>query len=1120
MPKKTLRYRLALDLGTTSLGWAMLRLGKDGQPCGIVRAGVRIFSDGRNPKDGSSLAVTRRAARAMRRRRDRLLRRKARMMQQLIDFGFFPQDAVERKRLELLNPYELRARGLDAALTPGEFARALFHINQRRGFKSNRRTDKGADEKEAGALKTAIKELRERMKHDGARTVGEWLWRQKKGKNVRARPTAMSGTTVTGYDLYIDRAMVAAEFDALWAKQAALNPAVFTEERRAVLRDILLYQRKLRPVNPGRCTLLPDEKRAPRALPAAQRFRVLQDINHLRISSCALCVVDMPLTQAQRDALLAELEEGKEITFASLRGRKGQKLGLPHDVQFNSERNSRKLEGNATSKTLSQEKYFGARWHGFSLEEQDEIVWRLLAEDVENGENIKETEAREERLVQWLCEKTGVDAKRARDILDAPLKTGYGSLSRLALERIVPKFLELVPDATGNLCPRTYNEAVIDAGFESHSEVDRFDFDHAADEVQEIVDSETGEITARVLRTLPYYGRVLHRQVAFGSNNPQDSDEKRYGKIANPTVHIGLNQVRKVVNALIQRYGHPTEIVVEVARELKLSREKKKKLQKEQRRNQERNERIRRDIAEVFGINEDEVSRDDIQKWILWEELSPQAVSRCCPYSGKQISVTMLLSDEVEVEHILPFSRTLDNSLNNRTVCVRAANRIKGDRTPWEAREDFEKHGWSYEGILQRAAAMPPGKRWRFDEGALQRWLREDQDFLPRALNDTSYLSRLARLYLQPICRGSVRVIPGQMTALLRAKFGLNNVLSLKGEKNRNDHRHHAVDACVIGITDQRTLKRFADASASARKDGLSRLVGTLEPPWKGYKQSVECAMLGRLTPQGERESGIWVSHKPDHSHEGQMLDKTAYGFRSGEFVPKKAKKEEESGKRKYERKSDAIIQVRNEKREQTINRLWRDSPHFRYGTATKGYVSGGNWCIEIVRGKDGWEGEIINTFQAYQLERERAAEYRARHGKDAKLPPLEALLGKGTSVSGKPLVMRLMKGDMVRMELGDGRILTVRVCRFSSKGDIFFASHEQANVDQRYRDTLKAKKEAKESAEEWGTGNRELEVILRDIEAQGFQYIIKSPGALKDVKCRRVSISPIGKLHDPGFKN
>ena len=52
-----MRYRLALDLGTSSLGWAVLRLNEAKQPVAIVRSGVRIFSDGRHAKDGSSLAV-------------------------------------------------------------------------------------------------------------------------------------------------------------------------------------------------------------------------------------------------------------------------------------------------------------------------------------------------------------------------------------------------------------------------------------------------------------------------------------------------------------------------------------------------------------------------------------------------------------------------------------------------------------------------------------------------------------------------------------------------------------------------------------------------------------------------------------------------------------------------------------------------------------------------------------------------------------------------------------------------------------------------------------------------------------------------------------------------------
>ena len=153
-----LRYRMALDLGSTSLGWALFRLDAQNTPTAIIKAGVRIFSDGRNPKDGSSLAVTRRAARAMRRRRDRLLKRKQRMQDKLIAYGFFPQDEAARKALEQINPYELRAKGLEQALTPSEFGRALFHINQRRGFKSNRKTDKG--ENDASALKSAINSLR------------------------------------------------------------------------------------------------------------------------------------------------------------------------------------------------------------------------------------------------------------------------------------------------------------------------------------------------------------------------------------------------------------------------------------------------------------------------------------------------------------------------------------------------------------------------------------------------------------------------------------------------------------------------------------------------------------------------------------------------------------------------------------------------------------------------------------------------------------------------------------------------------------------------------------------------------------------------------------------------
>src|SRR5574343_546142 len=352
-----MRYRLSLDLGSTSLGWAMVRLNAQNEPCAVIKAGVRIFSDGRNPKDGSSLAVSRREARAMRRRRDRLLKRKARMMKTLLAHGFFPQDNAARKALEQLEPLSLRVKGLDQALTPPEFARALFHINQRRGFKSNRKTDK--KENDSSALKKAIGQLREAIQATGCRTVGEWLFaRHQNGLPIRARYRENRITRDDGktkieksYDLYIDRAMIEAEFDAIWAKQAELNPVQFHETARAELKDCLLHQRPLKPVKPGRCTLLPEEERAPLALPSQQPFRIYQEINNLRLLRDGL--TEEPLTRTQRDQLAHALETNPKRTFTQV----GKLLGFSGQFNLQDDRRT-ELKGNASSTNLSKKEHF------------------------------------------------------------------------------------------------------------------------------------------------------------------------------------------------------------------------------------------------------------------------------------------------------------------------------------------------------------------------------------------------------------------------------------------------------------------------------------------------------------------------------------------------------------------------------------------------------------------------------------------------------------------------------------------------------------------------------------------------------------------------------------------
>lgn len=1019
LPK--MRYRLALDIGSASVGWCLLRLNSDDEPVAIIRMGVRIFSDGRNPKDGSSLAVTRRNARQMRRRRDRLLKRKERMLRTLTRLGFFPADKTKRKELARLDPYLLRKKGLYEPLTGPEFARALFHINQRRGFLSNRKTDR--KDSESGALKKAIRGLEERLREESCQTLGEWLAKRHEIRlSVRAR---LRGKTQKdrAYDFYASRAMIEHEFDTLWHKQSNLNPSLFTDAARDELKDILLHQRRLKPVRPGRCTLLPDEERAPLALPSTQRFRIYQEVNNLRILSETL--QERPLTLAQRDQVVQLLERQGEVRFTKIL----KELKLPGTVRFNLEDIKRdRLKGNATSAVLARESCFGESWYSFDHALQDRIVERLL------------DEASESALVDWLRRETGVDEAAAERIANTALPEGYGSLSKAALVRILP---ELMNDVV------VYSGAVTRAGFDSHSALS-----HA---------EQTGEI----LDALPYYGIPLRRHVAFAKDDPRN-DEERYGKIANPTVHIGLNELRKVVNGLIRRYGHPSEVIVEVARELKLGAKRKLELQREQRERQNLNEKQVTEACTVLGLTPSNLNRAQrrelSQKMQLWVELNPRNVlDRRCPYTGEQISIERLLSGEVEIEHILPYSATLDDSMNNKTVSLRRANRDKGNRTPYEAFGATQVPGYDYTAILERATLMPREKGKRFAPDGYQRWLREDKNFLARALNDTAYLSRIAKEYLSLICPlNKVRAIPGRMTALLRGKYGLNALLSGSKSKNRDDHRHHALDAAVIGITDQGLLQRFAKASASAREKQLDRLVEEMPLPWPSYRSHVERGL-----------NHIFVSHKPDHGYQGAMHEETAWGLREDGVVTRRVRSED-GGPCQREFKNKSVVAI-NSSRDPARHGADENGQAVAY----KGYVGGSNYCIEIWQDDRGkWKGDVISTFAAYQVIRQ--------WGEAAGLARLR---NPSRSQSGHHLVMRLMIDDLVKLNV-DGTEKVMRVAKISGNGQIFMCEHNEANADARNRD-----------------------------KSNPFAYTSKYAGSLQRAKGRRVTISEIGDLRDPGFK-
>jgi CRISPR-associated endonuclease Csn1 len=1025
--------------------------------------GSRVFPDGRDPKTLASRAADRRMARQARRRRDRVLKRRHKLMKALMQFGLMPTDEAARKKLQEFDPYELRARGLDHPLSLHEFGRALYHLARKRGFRSSRKDARSAEDvKESGKVKEAIAALRERVQAAGCRTVGEYLARE----HAERAPVRARRSSDGGYVLYLQRAMVEEELDALWGAQQAHHPKELTEKAHDELRDIMLFQRRLKPVEAGRCPFETKEYRARLCAPLQQRFRMLQELNHIRIRDG---IDERVLTLNERNAMLALLEADagpKPISFSRL----AKAAGL-HKADFNLGRDSKRLglKGDAVAARFAEDIALGSAWHELIPDQQYALA--VLVAQADQVESLKAA-LLALPVISPACEEIlrGIYSNDERATIGNSLRSlpieltevqatviagfnlpdDYGSLSLKALARIVPELEREVV---------TYDEAVRRSGYLSHSQF------------------HTGEIFDR----LPYYGQVLAGYTA-PTPTAKNPDERQYGKIPNPTVHIGMNQVRQLINALIKRYGLPAQIVIELTREFGASGEKRREITARQNENQERNDRHAAKLTDLGARN----SRENRLKLQLWDELGKDdGMDRYCIYSGQRLNNTLLFSDEIEIDHILPFSKSLHDGMGNKILCTRQSNRDKGNRTPFEAWGHTDR--WS--GIEARAERLPEQKRKLFREGALEDFLG-NQDFLARHLTDTAYLGRAAKQYLTYVChKDNVWVSSGKLTGMIRGKYGLSRLLSNDGIKNRNDHRHHALDAAVIGLCSRSLIQRMSRAAQAAEEHGENRLLECLELPWPGYREELAACL-----------AIIVVSHKPDHGKQAALHNETNYGWR-GE--PDKRgnplvgrRKPLESIKSASDAKSIASDTLREE-----IQRLltpFTSAKEVKAAleayTARTGirhviceerlsvipiknrrngkpyrYVKGdGNYCYEIFRKPDSrWDGEVISSFEANQR---RFTESSAQ------------------AQNGLPLVMRIHKDDILAIEM-DERIRYLRVAKFS-EGKIAMVELQEANASARTHD-----------------------------KNSGLKYFLKSPSALKPLHARLVGVGILGYVNDPGFK-
>ena len=722
------------------------------------------------------------------------------------------------------DPYDLRKRASEGeALSPHEVGRAIYHLAQRRHFKG-RDIDEISDDAEADGdaddkkkTTSAREETVQALKREG-KTLGVWL--SDRGPHDRKR-----GEHAT-------RQVVEEEFDKVWLP---LLPAMFKDS----IRDEIFSQRPVfwRLKTLGKCQFVPEARLpCPKGSWLSQQRRMLEKLNNLSLIGGN----QRPLDAEEREAILGKLNTQASMTWPGVRQalaplyRKRGEPGLERSLKFNLEDGGeKKLLGNAVEAKLVDIFRDDWRRHPRRQEIRDavhEYIWQADYGEV-GGQRViilptAERKARRQEAARRFVTEFGFSEDQATGVKALKLPTGWEPYSTEALQAMLPHLEAGV----------RFGEIVNSPGWEGWR-----------NETFPDRERPTGEILDR----LP---------------SPTDPEEgKRVTSLRNPTVARTRNELRKVVNNLIDMFGKPDLIRIELVRDVGLSKRKREEKTLGIRRQERRRDDALKDLEEI-GIMQP--SRGDIEKWMLWKECGHR-----CPYTGDSISFDGLFrTGQFEVEHIWPRSRSLDDSFRNKTLCRKDMNARKSNRTPFEC---FGHDPREWAAVVNRlngmkapkgGIGMSPGKIRRFQASSMP------DDFAARQLNDTGYAAREAVTFLKklwpdlgPEAPVKVHAVSGRVTAHLRRLWGLNNILGETGEKTRADHRHHAIDAltvaCAIpGMT--QTLSRFWQ-----NEDDPGRPERRLPPPWKTIRSDAEKAV-----------AEIVVSHRVRKKVSGQLHKETVYG--------------------------------------------------------------------------------------------------------------------------------------------------------------------------------------------------------------------------------------------------
>lgn len=889
---------LGIDTGTNSLGWAIVE--KEGALFRLLDKGVNIFQEGVNKEKDieKSKAAERTAHRAVRIGYYRTKLRKIKLLRILIAHHLCPplsSNALREWRSgkhyptdELFmqwqrtdeccgqNPYAFRHQCLHEKLDLDKLSdryilgRAFYHINQRRGFLSNR---KEQDKGETGIVKDSINTLTHEMEEAGYQYLGDYFYHlYQKGEKIRKHYTARNAHYLK-------------EFYAICEKQG-LDSTLAKE-----LEHAIFYQRPLKSQRGivGKCKFEKNKSKCPSSHPLYEEFRMLSFINNIQIQTPQDDTL-RPLNDVEREKILPlfyrksknnfDFEDiAKKLAPKKLYGfyKRAADVGMPFLFNFPMDQS---VSGCPVTTALRG--IFGDNWFDSICEKYTLADGKSRIDILNDIWHVLFFYEDSTKLAEFAQKRLQLTEGEAIAFSKISLPSDYASLSLKAIRKILPYLRRGIIYShavfLGNLCEvmpayewgvDEMREAAIDGLI---SEMQRYDGSKDPTTFEACIKDylqEKYHISAQNLKKLYHPSMIdIYPRVRANEEGIYQLGSPRTDSIRNPMAMRSLFRLRKLVNRLLAdgKIDQETEIHIEFSRELNDANMRsalKRYGRDNQRIHDGYREQLKVDYKKETGKAIDPTDTD-ILKYSLWEEQN-----HLCLYTGKNIAISDFIgpNPKYDIEHTVPRSRGGDSTKENLTLCDSRFNReIKGVKLPTElanyddillriayckakfesleqqirkqkraskvaTTKDQKDKAISYRHFLELKRNYWKGKYARFTMETVP------EGFSRRQGVDIGVISKYAYHYLRSVFR-RVYTVKGIATSDFRKIWGVQDIYS---KKERVNHVHHCIDAIVIaciGLDEYNKLGAYYHDEEHQRWYGASK--ASFSKPWPSFVEDVK----------------------------------------------------------------------------------------------------------------------------------------------------------------------------------------------------------------------------------------------------------------------------------------